>query len=744
MQMVDKLGSVTEDFFRQDIKLFMERHRDDPILVWYSADTTPLTTRQAFSLDWTSLKVRRPGKSSKDFMSQRCFLQAHDHDTRMLLSAPRVVSDKTAWTTIQCFRELVPLPMSSGHEGLCLIVVLADRALMSAVDRHIQELLAAEILHLETLFGEEAGVAKAALRFYLPSACCNHDCHGGLKRALADFSSDKLLTRNSYIVCESLRNSYDILVRGLPGWLRARVAFEDLDEPWLAEVWRLCQNDARWVDQMVDMQVRWHDGRLKVSEKFLGCDDVYDQLSIICLQMWQFHTFSESRWVTLGSSMRTLLGCMVLGLGDLVQHCLDSGCSKYFLKGFLRMDDKVRHFVGLASTCSFVSDGILSLLLEDDRLATQITEVDRISHEEVGYLCDLSQGVWGHIGGVCKVPGGQLRPDAILAALVSLGYFIWRTKDIREPPWTLCVGNVEDNLNRLEEGPPPASPFMLQLYNLLQSGFPREQIRGMVALIGNVSRSNMTGEQAHAAAAHLKKRHPDYETETLLSRALLLHLQTLLNHDQATKDIGRLERKLERLNRKDLSKFTGRQAFFQDLSRTSAHLQSLGQNVMGNEQQRIMKLQGQLWRGMNDSQKAIWEREAVRRRSEKETDLVQERGEIAASLDIARARARDHASHRPPLRMASCRLSDSQKLGLQAMFDSGKHTGAFVKQWKRRLGKPVEQPPDIFKAMLRDMETPPAPDRAPRPAWLRPVCRHRDLCQGCCFRWPVQDGGWRL
>lgn len=73
---VHRLCIATEDWLLAEVRAFLARHDIDPIMVLYSADSTPLTTRQAITLDWDQMRVRRTGKASKDFMVQRCFYQA--------------------------------------------------------------------------------------------------------------------------------------------------------------------------------------------------------------------------------------------------------------------------------------------------------------------------------------------------------------------------------------------------------------------------------------------------------------------------------------------------------------------------------------------------------------------------------------------------------------------------------------------------------------------------------------------
>lgn len=741
MEQAHKLCTITEDFLAEGARDFIRRHRHDPIMIWYSADSTPLTTRQALTLDWDHLRVRRSGKASKDFMVQRCFMQAHD-EMQVLFNAPRVLQDKTAWAAVQCWRDLVPLPSSRGHQGVCLMVIVADRALLSAVDRHIQQMLVAERTFLVSRLGEEVAHARSALQFYVPCACSSHDCHGGLRRALQEYCDDKTTLRNSWIVLESLRKSYDILLKGLLGWLRSVVVFEDWDVPWVGELWRLCQSDPRWVDQLIDLEARWSDGKLKISTRFERDEDIFDRLSAVFLQVWQFPAFSDSRWATLGPSMRSLLSSLLLGLEPFVEHCILNGCSKYYLNGFLRLDSQVKHFVGIASTCSFVSDTILASLLSDDRLALHIGEVDRAAQEELSYIFGLGQGVWDFVGQACGVSGGVLRSQSLRAGLVSLGYFNWRIDDIRKPPWTLCAGDLDANLDMVDQGDEPSHPFMRQLFLLLKSGYPREQLKDLLVLLGNASNSNLAGEQAHACAAVLRRKHPDYEVKSLQCRAQLLQMQPLLTEAAEERRIRRLEAKVERLSRKSPGHFTGRHALLQDLARVSKHLAQCGKEVGANEHQRIMRMHGSLWREMNEAQRHVWEREAHRRRAEMELEVQRELDDLLNDLDSARRR-RQEEQERRHMHVGACRLSPMQKNMLNELSKSPKYSSASVKARRDDATREVSQPMPEFKAALDAIDITPSATPLPRPPWLAAVCRNRGMMKNCAFAWPI-EGGQRL
>ena len=99
---LQNIAIVPADFLQREAASFIERHCNDPIVVWWSVDTTPLTIRESLFVRWSD---------SNDFMIQRVFMPAHDFDTTVLFEPPRVAAFEIAWTAFEFFRQLVPMPM---------------------------------------------------------------------------------------------------------------------------------------------------------------------------------------------------------------------------------------------------------------------------------------------------------------------------------------------------------------------------------------------------------------------------------------------------------------------------------------------------------------------------------------------------------------------------------------------------------------------------------------------------------
>ena len=109
-------------------------------------------------------------------------LSATDETSGWLLAMPTRLSTTETTSSKRAFFQ----------GAISLIVVVIDKALLTSFDRLFQQLLSAERLHLEATVGEDTAAAKDSISFFLSSACCDHDNHGGFKRALLEYCDDIL------------------------------------------------------------------------------------------------------------------------------------------------------------------------------------------------------------------------------------------------------------------------------------------------------------------------------------------------------------------------------------------------------------------------------------------------------------------------------------------------------------------------------------------------------------------------
>ena len=75
--------------------------------------------------------------------------------------------------------------------------------------------------------------------------------------------------------------------------------------------------------------------------------------------------------------------------------CEDKSCSKFHLIGYGRFDQAARSFATIASISSRVAGGFQAELMSDNRVAIAFPALWKVAAEEVRWIVDLSDHVWG-------------------------------------------------------------------------------------------------------------------------------------------------------------------------------------------------------------------------------------------------------------------------------------------------------------------------------------------------------------
>ena len=71
-----------------------------------------------------------------------------------------------------------------------------------------------------------------------------------------------------WICMESARSSFNVLALFLGEWITARLTFEPWDNMHARELWELLGFKDHWVDLLVDLELRFSRGRLRVSPRY--------------------------------------------------------------------------------------------------------------------------------------------------------------------------------------------------------------------------------------------------------------------------------------------------------------------------------------------------------------------------------------------------------------------------------------------------------------------------------------------
>ena len=186
--------------------------------------------------------------------------------------------------------------------------------------------------------------------FVCITACALHDAHKALRWAMQGSLTDKELVRDIFTVFESLRRSADTFSSHIHQWIGQRL------HPQLARgaAW-VRERMTFWSDLGVDpqtaellaaqLQFVWADDHIYYLAGACFAGYICDSFASALVAVWRFPHFTESRWLTVGTSCRTMVASLLTGIESLVRFVKRQGASLWFLKGFDRLQLPLNEFL---------------------------------------------------------------------------------------------------------------------------------------------------------------------------------------------------------------------------------------------------------------------------------------------------------------------------------------------------------------------------------------------------------------
>lgn len=107
----------------------------------------------------------------------------------------------------------------------------------------------------------------------------------------------------------------------------------------------------------------------------------------------QFRKFTDSRFLTVASSMRSLCGALALGLEQWLRLVYeDEAQSQYYIRGSKRLTEAINKYSVVASFAAWPADAAMVALMEDDRLVATVDSIEADLMVELQWLADISPG----------------------------------------------------------------------------------------------------------------------------------------------------------------------------------------------------------------------------------------------------------------------------------------------------------------------------------------------------------------
>jgi hypothetical protein len=493
-------------------------------------------------------------------------------------------------------------------------------------------------------------------------------------------------------------------------WIADKIEFSDHADPdILRRLWLLMGLTDEWVTLFVDLHIRWENGRLCVAEKWRALPTTPEAVTTCLMHVWAFRSFSDSRWCSLGAGCRSLVSSLMVGLADLVRIIiLNPRCSNYYIGGFSNLSKDVIRMCTLIACSGHISDSILLMVMEDDRIPKNIDRIDADLNSELLYVSSVEDGVLDMVSAATDIPRRILRDEVVQAAAVQAGYLLRRLRPARLPPWTLLAGDVKQNLGRLSEGELPEEPTTAKIYQLLSMGMSIARLEPAVNLLGELGWSTKGTEQGHAAASSIMKQHGQYSSHTMQSRSLLVQAQPLFQDDPDVKAIARLTSRMERLSRRQPQRITGRHMLVKALSGIAKDKQARGGVVSQDTGRRVIKNHMKVWSKFSALEQAGFQQQAGLLRGEREEEISSKMSDTRAEISSRRHRLANNKVDNQKLSLAACRLTVHQRREFDQLCETGDFNPARVARLREVAAQPVYPPPTRVREILESMPVPEA------------------------------------
>jgi hypothetical protein len=742
---VVRLCEITKAMLKQMFLNFCVENETEPMAISYGNDSTPLQTRERWYRKWCDLTVRREGSQSKDYLIQRAWAQNLRGQAVVLFCEPLTLQDKSAASHFGAARQLVGFGLECGLRGLNIQHDVLDRAIFSAEDRLLRQQHELCLKQIRPTMSEGDWKLLCLQSWYVASGCCDHDIHNALKWSVHAEISDKAFMKEVWKVVACIRSAFHLLVDHAANWVASCIMWQE---------WGLQQQEALWAmlnlppdlrEELVDLQLRWEDGGLCVHPRHRNQPSIISRIEVVLLKLWYFKEWTDSRWLTMGPACKVLTAAKITGLDALVKYiCSQPKTSLYYL-GNYKSDPDINSFIARVAISSFVSDAALALLLEDDRVPRQWEALQIEICDELAYLNGLPMEIWSLVAVGCSLSSFDLRSKCVQGGYIQASFIFWRLRAATRLPWSLVIGDRRQNLLDLAAGPSPGDLTSWKIYQLMQLGFPIDQLLDGVELLSRLSWSSKPVEEGHASASALMKLHHRYGEAQMKARAMVCQSRSLFSRSHLEKRVSELESRMARLRKRDPGKITGKAIYVKELFSLVSQKKQEGRTLALDVTNKVIAKHGERWEAMSDIRKRQYLQKAIEARSESRDQLSAEMELVESELLNVRRQLEAEKTTDEPLKLSRCSLTSSQLQRFDDMWHDPQFSHATL-QAQRKAAVIIARPPEDWDlARLSEMFIGSVPEACGEsPAWAKLIAPRRDALSQSVLRLTCDEVGERF
>ena len=744
-----KLCEVGKAYLWAKARSLVAKAAGKAVLYSYSSDGTPLLAQSTTvaSLDDGRRRVRKAGHAV-EFLMEKAFLTTKTHTGQKLVQClfrdpVQLSSGKTAWHAFTAACQFFPMLRTLGHTGIAVSHYAFDRALYSTLARRMHQRHG--LYYKVTAHEANDGLVsfEELTDWVVTTGCASHDTHNALKWALSSVVPDAADTvKKLFIVVESLRNSYDLLLGHLPSFLTKHLVLVDEgpDPMELRGLWTALGLDTDLCQTLADLGLLWVDGHLQCCRRRVK-GDLVEKVHSCLIAATRFRKFTDSRWCTIGASCGTIVACRLLGLDHWVEVVRSNpNASDFYIHGYGQLDDNVCKYATIASMVAPLADGVLLELLKDDRVVRQLPVLQAIVEGELQWLASLGPYAWERLATLQKgYTAHALRTDCLLAANTA-GAFIERRvfSAAKQLPWSLASGDIRANLAALK-AKEPQDIVSKKIKQLIAIGFNEGKLVDGISLLQEVRWSTTPVEQSHGSSAALRRFHRQYGAEMVAKRSMVHMMKPLFAASGVQEQWSTPRKQANALVYKQPQRITGRHVFLAEAMEAASHKSPDGK-IGHNASKEVMAKHGVHYKQLPEDLRLDYEAKAVQKR----LSQLRSQDEVFADLapQVARQAAQvSEAAHDEGTssRVSQCILSNADEESLAAVWNSEDFSRRQVEAMRRAAQVAPQVPAVDVQERLLAIEAPPVGIEHTVSQWCRDICHLRTHFQGCALVF-LEDG----
>ena len=353
--------------------------QNQALMIVDACDGTPLKTRCRLRFKCGELDVVRQQRSTGEWLILRKFVVSESGKQAVLFGMPRKMDTKTGWAHFAACQELLATGRQLGHAGVLVEHSVLDRGIQSSVARLLEQNI--RMSHDALTSGMSLGRKWLVdqLTWTTSAGCSLHDFHNGYKKGMEEYVSDKACMAAMFGIFAALRDSYTALVRGIGDWLSRVVIYEDRDmHPQdQYELWTSLGLKPQLIETLLTLQMRFSAGRLRVARAMEHVPQSASLMIVCLVSIWEFQEWTDSRWVSMGSSSRRMVASLLCGIDSLVATLRRfNRISEYYIKAYTNITDRHRRAFVVGALSSHLSDAVVRQVLADNRVPLNLPTID--------------------------------------------------------------------------------------------------------------------------------------------------------------------------------------------------------------------------------------------------------------------------------------------------------------------------------------------------------------------------------